>query len=116
MNFVHIESLSFWTLIVFVCLLLLLRAYAWKPILKALKDRENSINDALAAADDAKKEMANLKADNEKLLAQARIERDEMLKEAREAKERIISQAKEEAQREGAKLIEQAKNSIENDR
>ena len=66
MNFVHIESLSFWTLIVFVCLLLLLRAYAWKPILKALKDRENSINDALAAADDAKKEMANLKADNEK--------------------------------------------------
>lgn len=116
MNFVHIESLSFWTLIVFVCLLLLLRAYAWKPILKALKDRENSINDALAAADDAKKEMANLKVDNEKLLAQARIERDEMLKEAREAKERIISQAKEEAQREGAKLIEQAKNSIENEK
>ncbi|EGD35101.1 MULTISPECIES: F0F1 ATP synthase subunit B [unclassified Capnocytophaga] len=116
MNLVHIESLSFWTIIVFVCLLLLLRAYAWKPILKALKEREQSINNALDAADEAKKEMANLKADNEKLLSEARLERDNMLKEAREIKERIISQAKEEAHNEGAKLIAQAKVSIENEK
>ena len=116
MNFVHIESLSFWTLIVFVCLLLLLRAFAWKPILKALKERETSINNALEAADEAKKEMANLKADNEKLLAEARQERDAILKEAREIKERIVSQAKEEAHQEGAKLIAHAKTSIENEK
>ena len=116
MNFIHPESLSFWTLIVFVCLLLLLRAFAWKPILKALKERETSINNALEAADEAKKEMANLKADNEKLLAEARQERDAILKEAREIKERIVSQAKEEAHQEGAKLIAHAKTSIDNEK
>ena len=116
MNIIHPESLSFWTLIVFVCLLLLLRAFAWKPILKALKERETSINNALEAADEAKKEMANLKADNEKLLAEARQERDAILKEAREIKERIVSQAKEEAHQEGAKLIAHAKTSIENEK
>ena len=103
MNFIHPESLSFWTLIVFVCLLLLLRAFAWKPILKALKEREDSINHALEAADEAKKEMANLKADNEKLLTEARQEREAILKEAREIKERVISQAKETI--EGAKKM-----------
>ena len=76
MNIIHPESLSFWTLIVFVCLLLLLRAFAWKPILKALKERETSINNALEAADKAKAEMANLQADNEKLLAEERQERE----------------------------------------
>ena len=116
MNIIHPESLSFWTLIVFVCLLLLLRAFAWKPILKALKERETSINNALEAADEAKKEMAHLKADNEKLLAEARQERDAILKEAREIKERIVSQAKEEAHQEGAKLIAHAKTSIENEK
>ena len=116
MNIIHPESLSFWTLIVFVCLLLLLRAFAWKPILKALKERETSINNALEAADKAKAEMANLQADNEKLLAEARQERDAILKEAREIKERIVSQAKEEAHQEGAKLIAHAKTSIENEK
>ena len=70
----------------------------------------------MEAADEAKKEMANLKADNEKLLAEARQERDAILKEAREIKERIVSQAKEEAHQEGAKLIAHAKTSIENEK
>ena len=110
MNIIHPESLSFWTLIVFVCLLLLLRAFAWKPILKALKERETSINNALEAADKAKAEMANLQADNEKLLAEARQEREAILKEAREIKERIVSQAKDEA------LLAHAKASIESEK
>ena len=80
MDILKPEGLSFWTIIVFVILLFLLTKYAWKPILKAIKEREKSINDALASAEEAKKEMANLKADNEKLLAQARAERDAMLK------------------------------------
>ena len=116
MNIIHPESLSFWTLIVFVCLLLLLRAFAWKPILKALKERETSINNALEAADEAKKEMANLKADNEKLLAEARQEREAILKEAREIKERIVSQAKDEALEASEKLLAHAKASIESEK
>ena len=74
------------------------------------------IDKADPAYDEAKKEMANLKADNEKLLAEARQERDAILKEAREIKERIVSQAKEEAHQEGAKLIAHAKTSIENEK
>ena len=116
MNIIHPESLSFWTLIVFVCLLLLLRAFAWKPILKALKDRETSINNALEAADKAKAEMANLQADNEKLLAEARQEREAILKEAREIKERIVSQAKDEALEASEKLLAHAKASIESEK
>ena len=111
MDILKPEGLSFWTIIVFVILLFLLTKYAWKPILKAIKEREKSINDALASAEEAKKEMANLKADNEKLLAQARAEQ-----EAREIKDKIVNQAKEEAQLESQKIITQAKISIENEK
>lgn len=113
MNFAHPESLVFWQVILFVITLFLLTKYAWKPILNAVKEREKNINQALASAQEAKKEMAMLKSDNEKLLAQARAERDVILKEAKEAKDKIIAQAKEEAQKQGKIIIENAKEMIE---
>ena len=116
MNLAHPESLLFWNTITFLILLFLLAKYAWKPIMQAVKQREESINKALESAEEARAQMANLKADNEKLLAEARQERDAILKEAREIKERIVSQAKEEAHQEGAKLIAHAKTSIENEK
>lgn len=116
MNITHPESLIFWTVLVFVILLVLLRKYAWKPILGAVKSRETSINDALAAAEEARKEMQNLKADNERILKEARAERDSLLKEAREMKEKIIADAKEEAQEQGSKIIAQAKAAIEGEK
>ena len=116
MNITHPESLIFWTVLVFVILLVLLRKYAWKPILGAVKSRETSINDALAAAEEARKEMHNLKADNELILKGARAERDSLLKEAREMKEKIIADAKEEAQEQGSKIIAQAKAAIEGEK
>lgn len=116
MNLISPESSIFWNSLVFIILLYLLAKFAWKPILSAVKQREESINNALEAADEARKEMANLKADNERLLAEARAERDAMLKEAKELKEKMVSEAKEEAQKEGQKLIEQAKISIENEK
>lgn len=116
MNITHPESLIFWSVLVFVILLTLLRKYAWKPILSAVKTRENSINDALAAAEEARKEMQNLKADNERILKEARAERDTLLKEAREMKEKIIADAREEAQEQGSKIIAQAKTTIEGEK
>src|SRR5690606_15669405 len=116
MNLTAPESLIFWTTIIFVIFLFLMRKLAWKPILGAVKSREDSINNALLSAEQAKKEMQNLKADNEKLLAEARAERDAMLREARELKEKMISDAREEAQVQGAKMIEQAKASIESEK
>lgn len=106
-------GLFFWQTVVFLVLIFLMAKFAWKPILKAVANREQSINDALASAEDARKEMQNLQADNEKLLQEARMERDAMIKEAREIKEKMISEAKIEAQEEGNKMIDQAKSTIQ---
>ena len=117
MNLSHPESLLFWNTIIFLILLFLLAKFAWKPIIMAaVKQRENSINQALEAAEEAQKQMANLKADNERLLAEARAERDVILKEARDIKDKIVSEAKEEAHREGVKLIQQAQQAIESEK
>lgn len=105
-------GLFFWQVIIFVLLIILLKKFAWKPILDSVNTREQGIKDALASAEAARREMHNLQADNQRILQEARIERDTMIKEAREIKEKMIADAKAEAQAEGAKMIEQAKASI----
>ncbi|HBY68201.1 MAG TPA: F0F1 ATP synthase subunit B [Flavobacteriaceae bacterium] len=109
-------GLFFWQILIFVGLILLLRKFAWGPILKAVNDREEGIKDALDSAEKAKLEMANLKADNEKLLQEARNERDSMMKEARDIKSKMIADAKEEAQAEASKMIAQAQTAIESEK
>ncbi|MDO9037841.1 MAG: F0F1 ATP synthase subunit B, partial [Lutibacter sp.] len=109
-------GLFFWQLILFVALVLLLKKFAWKPILNAVNDREEGILKALESAENARKEMQNLTADNERILKEARIERDAMLKEAREMKDSIITEAKGEAHAQATKVIEQAKATIESEK
>jgi len=109
-------GLFFWQTLIFLLLIFLLRKFAWKPILDAVNEREEGIKNALLSAENAKKEMQNLKSDNEKLLADARVERDVMLKEAREIKDKIISEAKEDAQVQAGKMIEQAKAAINSEK
>jgi F-type H+-transporting ATPase subunit b len=106
-------GLIFWMTITFSIVLFILSKFAWKPILNSIREREDSINNALNAAEEARKQMSALKADNEKLLNQARAERDMMLKEAHEMKENIISLAKKSADEEGRKIIAKANESIE---
>lgn len=105
-------GLIFWTSIVFILLLVILTKLAWKPILSAIKSREQKIESALQEAEKARQEMQKLKADNEKLLQQARLEYDNIIKEAREVKEKIISQAKADAQKEAQKILQSAQDSI----
>jgi F-type H+-transporting ATPase subunit b len=107
-------GLVFWTALAFICLLILLRKFAWKPILGAIHEREQFIDDALNKAELAKQEMARLTSQNEELMKQARAERDEILKEAKILKDSIVNEAKTSAQTEGAKLIEKARIEIEN--
>ena len=109
-------GLFFWQLIIFLGLLLLLKKFAWKPILDAVNEREEGIKNALLSAENAKKEMQNLKSDNEKLLAEARAERDAMIKDAREIKDKMINDAKSDAQVAGEKMISQAKAAIESEK
>jgi len=100
--------------IAFLLLMFLLAKFAWKPILAAIKEREQSIDEALNKAELAKQEMARLTAQNEELMKQARLERDLILKEAKSLKDSILHEAKMQAHTEGAKLIEKAKIEIEN--
>jgi F-type H+-transporting ATPase subunit b len=102
----------FWMLIIFGIVLFILKKFAWKPILKALKDREKSISDALNSAEKARKEVAGLKASNDQILVEARKEKDLILKEAREIKDKIIADAKNQANAEAQKSIEFAKQQI----
>ncbi|MGN7203110.1 F0F1 ATP synthase subunit B [Pedobacter sp. SAFR-022] len=107
-------GLVFWTLIAFLFLLLLLRKLAWKPIMGAIYEREQYIDEALNKAELAKKEMARLTAQNEELMLQARAERDVILKEAKTLKDSILNEAKAQAQAEGSKMLEKAKIEIAN--
>jgi len=107
-------GLIFWTALTFLILLYILRKYAWKPILQAVTERENSIESALLKADAVREEMARLTTENEALLRQARAERDSILSEATKVKNQIIHEAKDAAQKEGARQIEFARIEINN--
>ena len=109
-------GLFIWQVVIFVGLILLLKKFAWKPILDAVNDREEGIKNALLSADNARKEMLNLQSDNQRILQEARMERDALLKEAREMKDKMVADAKNEAQAQGQKMIEQAKAAIQTEK
>ena len=109
-------GLIFWMALSFLILMFILGKFAFPIIMKSLKEREDSITNALSAAEKAKKEMAALQADNEKLLVQARAERNLMLKEARDTKDAIVSEAKNKAQAEANKILATTRETINNEK
>src|SRR5690606_39232377 len=106
------SGLIIWQLIIFVALFIFLAKFAWKPILSSLKERETSIQQALDTAEQAKQEIALLKADNEKLLKEAREERERIMREAREAATRMKDEAVLDAKKNAEKIIDDARNAI----
>jgi F-type H+-transporting ATPase subunit b len=103
-----------WTLIAFVIVLVILKKYAWGPIIQSLNEREKSIAESIEIAERVKAEMAQLQSENETLLAKAREERSEMLREAKVTKDRIIHEAKEQAKEEANKIMAELQVSINN--
>ncbi|MBI1183836.1 F0F1 ATP synthase subunit B [bacterium] len=108
-------GLIFWTTVVFLILLVLLGKFAWKPILGAVKAREQSIDEALKLAEEARAEMANLKSDHEKLVKEAKAERDQILKEAKETRDKVVAEAQNAAKTEAAAIIAKAQEEIKRD-
>lgn len=106
-------GLIIWQTVVFIVILIILRTFVWIPILSALKTREFQIEDSLRAAENAKNEMEQIKADNEYLLQEARIERDAIMKEARDEATNIINKAKGETSEVTSKMIQDARDAIE---
>ena len=106
-------GMIFWSTLFFLLLLFILGKFAWPAILTAVKARNESIRNALDAADKAKVEMAKLQADNEKILAEAKAERDAMLKEAKAVKDSLIAEAKAKATEEAQKIVQSAREAIQ---
>lgn len=109
-------GLIFWMIVSFSIILFLLKKFAWGPILGMIKERELSIETALASAENAKAEMKSLQSQNERILADARNERDALLKEAREIKDKIVAEAKTTAVTEGERLLKIARENIQNEK
>ncbi len=108
-------GLIFWQLVFFLLLVFVLGKFAWKPILASLREREQSIEDALELAQKTRAEMADLKASNEKLMAEARVERDAILKEARQAAEGLIAESRNAAAEAGRRELEKARKAIQDE-
>ncbi len=109
-------GLVIWMTIALIVVLYVLGKYAWKPIMNALKEREDSIEESLRAADKAREEMKDLQFDNEKLLREAKDDRDAILREARKIKEKILDEAKDKANIEAGIIVESAKERIQNEK
>jgi F-type H+-transporting ATPase subunit b len=109
-------GLFFWQLLIFIFLVLLLKKFAWKPILDTVNERESSIKDAMSEADKARNEMAAIQESNQKVLKEARAEREALLKDARNTGAEIVAQAKTDAKAEANKIISQAQESIQNEK
>src|SRR3989339_1038240 len=106
----------FWMVLAFSVVFFILRKYAWGPIMKMLKEREQSIENALQSAEMAREEMARLKGSHEEMMHEARMEREKLMEEARRIKEQMIDRARDEASQETAKLLEQARRHIESEK
>jgi F-type H+-transporting ATPase subunit b len=109
-------GLLFWMVVSFLIVFVLLRKFAWKPILEMLDEREKAIETALQSAEKAKEEMARLQANNEQLVQEAKAERDAILKLARDTKDNIIAEAKEKATVEADRLTAIARENINNEK
>ena len=109
-------GLFFWSVVIFLVFWFVIGKFAFKPIAKALKDRELSIQDSLDQAKLAQEKMQQLNDENEKLLQSARKERGRILAEAKDMHNNILNEAKDKAKVEANKIVEKAKLEIENEK
>lgn len=105
-------GLVMWSTVAFVVLLLVLGKFAWKPIMKAIDEREQGIESALERADKLKAEMAQMASENETLLQKAREERAMMIKEAKETADKMIAESKDKAKAEYDRIVADAQAAI----
>mgnify|MGYP001180249774 FL=1 len=109
-------GLSVWTLIVFVSLLLILRKYAWGPIVDAVDSREKGIQAAIDGAAELNIEAAKLLEEHREQMADARRQASEILAEAKVAGERVRKELEEKARTEAQGIVERALAEIERER
>lgn len=103
----------FWTVLTFVVLLLILKKFAWKPILKTLEDRENTIKVSLDEAEQNQKESEKYREEQAQLLEKLKKESADLFHQskldAENARKKLMDQARDDSE----KLLSHAKNEIE---
>jgi len=109
-------GLIVWTIVSFVCLVLILRKFAWEPILEALHKREQYVRDTLDRAERARTEAAQLLDENRKQLERAEQEGHRILTESRSLAEKLKDEIVQKANQQSRRLVEQAKDEIERDK
>jgi len=105
-------GLIFWMTIAFGLLLFILGKFVWPPVMRALNEREQAIEQALHEADKARQEMKELLFSNEQLLREAKDERDALMRDARKVRETIIEDARVKANEEANRILENATERI----
>jgi len=106
-------GLYIWTILTFLILVGLLAKFAWRPLLQALENRQQSIRHALDDARKAKQELEQLHVESAKLLAQARAEAGEIVSRSRSDADRFREEMNEKARAEAAGLMRNAERQIE---
>ncbi len=109
-------GLFFWMLVTFMLVFIILKKFAWKPIIQALKEREDNIQEGIENAEEAKNELANVKIKSDKIISEAIVERDQLIRQGREIKEKITDEAYKEAETVAKKIVEEAKKMIEEEK
>ena len=106
-------GLYIWTIATFLILLWLLAKFAWRPLLAALEQRQETIRKSLDDAQQAKQELERLNAESRKILNEARVQAEQILSLTRTDASRLRDELKQKAQSEAAGVIKNAERQIE---
>jgi F-type H+-transporting ATPase subunit b len=106
-------GLYIWTIVIFLILLWLLAKFAWRPLLAALEQRQESIRRSLDDAAKAKLELERLQTESHRILAEARSEAESIVARTREDANRLRDEMRQKAQQEAANIVKNAEKQIE---
>lgn len=105
-------GLIIWTLITFGLLLILLRVFAWKPLLSMIEERERSIRDSLEKSNRAQEEAELALEENRKILAEARKAAAGVVQQGEKDAEQVRSELLKKARQEGEELLRQGRDEM----
>ncbi len=109
-------GLMIWTIIIFILLLVILKKYAWKPILQSLKERELGIKNSIEKAELLKQESEKLLEQNKMLLAKADEEARKIISEGKNMAEKLRSDILSRTNEDSARMLHHAKTEIEREK
>ncbi len=109
-------GLFFWMLVAFLVVFLLLAKYGFPVITGMVEERKNYIDESLRKAHEAQERLANIEKEGESILQEAREKQAQILKEAAETRDAIVEKAQDKARAEGARLLEDARVAIEQEK